>query len=642
MAADRPLDAAGSDDAQTTSRSYLQAFKPLVRVGVTGHRDIGDLQNARSMAAAALCGVLSILETARWPVGILGSAAPTATTLGYRIVSPLAEGADRVVADLVLNPDAGLSDRAGELVVPLPFGLDYYRGRDGQPGSDCSSPQSQAEFDRFTLAALWVRPLHFEAPVGQPGRDAWYREVGQYVVEHCDVLFALWDGSDNGREGGTAGTVRLALQRGTPVVWIPVTRNKPPKAAPPVLDGAGPWLLAGSAAGEGDLSTAMRASVALSSPRARAELTGRGRSPRPAQEFLVERLARLEELGRYAHGSGRARRDAAREMRAARAAGPADKAVLDANADWIVPAYVIADGLAKRYQHRLKGLNIGVYAAASAAVAVGAFAAIMFPYGGYWRLLVIFEAVLLVSLLAVQWLDLRKKCRDRWITLRAMGEYFRIGRYLALVTPRTASGLEYDRFARLYSWSSEPGSTPWFAPVIERVWDRRPDPELRDQDVTWLRDYLITGWIDSQIKYHEKRRNDHQRWDRIFQWVIRITLFATVLAVILHVLKDYFPSFLGAPHTGRDLTLPTLAFLTIALTSVAAAFNGYAGQQRHSFHYARFRRMGAELSRIKGSLHTAKDMEQLRMHISQVRRVTLGETTDWFEGMQEQLIDSPT
>jgi hypothetical protein len=30
------------------------------------------------------------------------------------------------------------------------------------------------------------------------------------------------------------------------------------------------------------------------------------------------------------------------------------------------------------------------------------------------------------------------------------------------------------------------------------------------------------------------------------------------------------------------------------------------------------------------------------MHIAEVRRVTLGETTNWFEGMQEQLIDSPT
>jgi hypothetical protein len=642
MAADRPLDPVGSDDAESISRSYLQALQPLVRIGVTGHRDIANLPDARRAAGATLRRVLSILETARWPVGILRSAAPTATTLGYRIVSPLAEGADRVVADLVLHPDAGLSERASELVVPLPFRLDYYRGCDSQPGSDCSSPQSQAEFDRFTLAALWVRSLHSEVPRGQPQRDAWYREVGEYVVEHCDVLFALWDGSDNEREGGTAGIVHLALRRGTPVVWIPVTRNQPPQAAAPVPEAAGPCLLVGSAAGESGLTAAARASLALSSPQAQAALLGRGRVRRPAQEFLVERLARLEELGRYGRGSERARQDAARQMRAAMPTGPADQALLGANAGWIVPAFVITDGLAKRYQLKLKGLNIGVYAAASAAVALGAFAAIMFPYGGYWRLLVIFEAVILVSLLAVQWFDLRKKCRDRWVTLRAIGEYFRIGRYLALVTPKTAAGMEYSRFARLYSWSSEPDSTPWFAPVIERVWERRPDPDLRDHDVTWLRDYLITNWISSQITYYEKRRNDHRRWDGIFHWVIRITLFATVLVVILHVLKDYLPSFLGAPPAGRNLILPMLAFLTIALTSVAAAFNGYAGQQRHSFHYARFSRMSAELSMIKDSLHTAKDMEQLRMHISEVRRVTLGETTNWFEGMQDQVIDSPT
>jgi len=628
-------------DAERISRSYSKALQPLVRVGVTGHRDVADLQRAHSLAAAALCRVLTILETAKWPTGILRLAAPAATRLGFRIVSPLAEGADRVVADLVLGSDAGLSDRVRELVVPLPFRLDYYRGRDGQPGSDCSSPQSQAEFDRIKRVALWVRPLHSQAPKDQSQRDTGYREVGEYVAEHCDLLFALWDGSANDREGGTAAIVRFALQRGIPVVWIPVNRQTPESTALEP-ETAGPRLLTHSQASDNDLSAAPLTSLDLSSPLAQEALMGRRRVRSPAQEFLLERLARLAELCRYVRDNEQARQGAAKEMRAAIAAGRPDDQILDSIADWIVPAYVIADGLAKRYQRWLKSLNIGVYAAAAVAVALGAFAAIVAPKDGGWRLLAIVEAGVLVSLFVVQWLNLRKKCRDRWVTYRAMGEYFRIGRYLAFVTPKTASGLEFDRFARLYSWSSEPGSAPWFGPVIERVWDCRPDPDLQNRDVAWLRDYLIADWIDGQIAYHEHRRDDHLRWDGIFQRIIRITLFATVLAVILHVVKDYFPAFLRAPHFGWDQLGATLAFLAIALTSVAAAFNGYSGQQRHSFHYARFRRMAEELKRIRASLHTATDMDQLRMHIAEVRRVTLGETTNWFEGMQEQLIDSPT
>jgi hypothetical protein len=639
MAAGRPVYPQDKGDAKHSSRGHIDVLQPFVRVGVTGHLDLVNPDQARNAAAAALRRVLTILETARWPVGILRSFAPNATTLGYRIVSPLAEGADRVVADLALDPGDGLSGRPGELVVPLPFQLESYRGPDGQPGTDCSSPQSQAQFDRFARRALWVRPLRAQAPGGQAERDAWYREVGEYVVRHCDVLFALWDGRDNEQVGGTSAIVRFALEHGIPVVWIPVTRKDKP--APTVPGTASSWLLDDSAGRKVDLSATVRAPLDLSLSRAQAALIGRGQARRPAQELLLERLARLEELGRYARASEQARKDVATEERAATAAGPAGETLVASITDWIVPAYAISDGLARRYQLRLRGLNIGVYAAAAAAVALGAFAAIIFPYGGYWRLLVIFEAALLVGLLLVQSLDLRKKCRDRWVGFRALGEYLRIGRYLAFVTPKTASGLEFDRFARLYSWSSEPASTPWFAPVLEHAWDHRPDPEPNSRDVPWLRDYLITDWIDNQIKYHERRRDDHLLWDRIFRSVIQITLLATVLAVILHVFRDYIPDFLGAPH-GRDLTLLTLAFLSITLTSIAAAFNGYAGQQRHSFHYARFRRMAEELRGIRDSLGAVKDMEQLRMHIAEVRRVTLGETTNWFEGMQEQLIESPT
>ncbi len=664
MAAERPADPAGdaSGDPRRFPRSYSAALQPLVRIGVTGHRDLAHPQEACRSATEALCRVLTTLETAKWPVGLIRSASPSVTTLGYRIVSPLAEGSDRIVADLALSPDDRLSARARELVVPLPFRLEHYRGPDGQPGSDCSSPPSQAEFDRLRSAALWTRSLHPRVPAGQSQRDVLYQDVGKYVVEHCDLLFALWDGRDNARAGGTAAIVRLALMRGTPVVWIPVTRQAPAGttgsagaaeaarsagtseaagaagSAGPDPDDAGPRLLAASATGEADLSSA----VALSSPAARATLAGRRAARRPAQEVLLERLARLEEIRRYARKSRHIQQDIATEMLAATASAGASQ-MLSSVADWIIPAYVVADGLAQRYQLRLKVLNISVYAAAALAVALGAFAAIIGPYGGSWRLPAVGELIVLLALLGVQWQDLRKKCRDRWVTYRSTGEYFRIGRFLALVTPREAGGLEFERFARLYSWSSEPSSVPWFAPVIGRVWDLRPVLDVRETSAAWLRGYLIAGWIDGQIGYYQDRRDAHLRWDKRFQWIIRVTLIATVLMVLLHVLLDCnFPHFLGAHHAGHDLLLRSLAFAAIVLTSVAAAFNGYSGQQRHYYHYMRFHRMIGELRGIRNSAGGATSMEQLRMHIGEVRRVTLGEATNWYEGMQEQPIDSPS
>ena len=652
MAAGKLESPAGSGEADQKPHDDLKPLQPVLRIGVTGHRDVADPAGAREMVAVTLSQLLGMLESARLPVGIFGSAAPGADTIGYRVISPLAEGADRIVADLVPSRRAGQSGRTRELVVPLPFQKDCYRGTAERPGTDCTTPQSQAEFDKLAKRAWWVRPLHSEAPKDKKQRNAWYRDVGEYVAGHCDVLFALWDGVDNEEPDGTADIVRFALRRGTPVLWIPVTRITQPRGAASLPSDAGPRLLpVPHASGKDpdaasnvqvDLAATRNAGVDLAMPPARTVLLGHKRSRSSVQKLLVERLAGLEDLDRYARSSEQARHDIKKERQAAVAVDPGRQMLADV-ADWIVPAYAITDGLARRYQVRLKTLNISVYAAAAVAVALGALAAIMFPYGGPWRLLVIVEAVVLASLLAIQGLELRKKCRDRWVAFRTMSEYLRIGRYLALLTPRTDTALEFQHFARLYSWSSEPGLTPWFGPAVEHIWEHRPvlGENSDSDDVKRLQHNLISDWIGSQIEYHKKKRDSHHLWDRIFRWAIQVTLFATLLIVVLHVLQDYFPAFLGTSATGRHHLLVTLEFLAIALTSVAAALTGYAGLQRHSFHYARFGRMAIELSRIKDEMGGASGAAELRNHVSDVRRVTLGETTNWFEDMQGQVMESP-
>jgi hypothetical protein len=40
-----------------------------------------------------------------------------------------------------------------------------------------------------------------------------YRRVGHYVVDHCDLLIAIWDGQPARGRGGTADIVQYALDR---------------------------------------------------------------------------------------------------------------------------------------------------------------------------------------------------------------------------------------------------------------------------------------------------------------------------------------------------------------------------------------------------------------------------------------------
>jgi hypothetical protein len=641
--------------------SCAGVLQPIVRIGVTGHRDLADPAAARDLAFEGMRVVLRTLDAAIRPSGILQLARPAAIAVGYQIISPLAEGADRVAADSIFTGDPDLSARSRELVVPLPFPLDVYRGSDGHPGTDCSDAASQADFDRLQSAAFWTRQVPMPPPSRSGNRsdeDARYGEVGSFVVAHSDVLLALWDGLDNESESGTAAIVEVALNRGVPVIWVPVTRRDQQESAAPADSESECQLLLnregrlGNPAKAGRtemLRQAVESRLSLASPEAAKLLSGHRRARQPLPRLVVERLKRTQELQRWpmpppgipAVSESAAATDNVSPTEPADSDAHYTNQLVADTARWIEPPYACADSLARKYQRRLRYVTIGVYAAAATAVTLGAFAAILFPYGGNWRLPVIFEALVLIALLTVQSLEVRATLRDRWVAYRAMTEFMRVGHYLALVPPRLSTATDFHRMAQPRSWSSEPSLTPWFSPVLERLWDRRPDVDLSRVDVNVLRNYFVCHWVDDQIDYHQRRRDSHGRWDRNFVWTIRVILVATVLAVLMHAVRGYAPAFLGRP-VGRDIVAALLAFLTIVLTSVAAAFNGYSGQQRHSFHHARFSRMVTELTDIREVLKQAESLEGLRRSIGEVSRVTLGEATDWFQDMRNQLLDSPT
>ena len=249
--------AQASGDAGATLQTCAPVLQPIVRFGVSGHRDPADPDEAKRMVADALSSVLATLDSARRGGRTLRLAPPPADKLACQVVSPLAEGADRIVASMIACDDARLSVRARELVVPLPFPLDCYRGTDGHPGSDCRDAESQRQFDDLYQVACWTQSLHAHAPVTDRQRDAWYRDVGKFVVEHSDLLIALWDGYDNGLDAGTAAIVRMALQRGALVIWVPITRRTKPDQDVPSRHLDAPRLLLpagqprGRAAGDG-------------------------------------------------------------------------------------------------------------------------------------------------------------------------------------------------------------------------------------------------------------------------------------------------------------------------------------------------------------------------------------------------------
>src|SRR5262249_21776793 len=119
------------------------------------------------------------------------------------LLSPLAEGADRLVARIALEHEA-------ILIVPMPLPQDLYE-------QDFSTPESLTEF-----RALLAKAEHFAMPLASGStrrgveergedRDLQYALVGAYVARHCQLLIALWDGEASTKPGGTAQVVKYRL-----------------------------------------------------------------------------------------------------------------------------------------------------------------------------------------------------------------------------------------------------------------------------------------------------------------------------------------------------------------------------------------------------------------------------------------------
>jgi hypothetical protein len=179
-----PTSDAGDSADEIENRSHVGL--PLV-VAVTGHRDLvpGEVPEIRQRVR-----------------DLFAELSTRAGERNLRVMSPLAEGADRLVAEEALA-------LGFELIVPLPMPRELY-ARDFQDGNSLS------EFDRLAAQAseLYELPL---APgitldqlrVSGDARARQYAQLGVFLCAHCHILLALWDGKPSDELGGTGQIVRF-------------------------------------------------------------------------------------------------------------------------------------------------------------------------------------------------------------------------------------------------------------------------------------------------------------------------------------------------------------------------------------------------------------------------------------------------
>lgn len=193
----------------------LQPIPFRIHIGVTGRRKLKHPEKLQEQVRQSLEKLLWSLfdETSRKAIERVKQAGTT--PIMYRVLSPLAEGADRVVARAVLDfPHASL-------VAVLPLTVEDYL-------DDFATDESKREF-RELLSKSDCPVILRRHSIREDRRDPEdqaelrreaYEAAGRYVVNHCDVLIALWDGNPSNGRGGAAEIVEFALRQKRPVIRV--------------------------------------------------------------------------------------------------------------------------------------------------------------------------------------------------------------------------------------------------------------------------------------------------------------------------------------------------------------------------------------------------------------------------------------
>ena len=167
-----------------TDQKKNNSEKPdSIIVGVTGHRDIDKEQKLQ--LKTKVCEILSEIKNNNSDSRVV-------------VMSGMAIGADMICAEAAIEMNCTLS-------AALPMEVSEFR-------KDFSAEDVQ-DFDRLIAQTDEIFSVT-ECFSDKLPRTSYYVKLGEYLVEHSNILLALWDGDEKHcLPGGTTDVVRMAHEK---------------------------------------------------------------------------------------------------------------------------------------------------------------------------------------------------------------------------------------------------------------------------------------------------------------------------------------------------------------------------------------------------------------------------------------------
>jgi len=596
--------AAAPGDRRIAAAARIDFRLPLV-IGVTGHRDL------QPQAHAAIAGqvreVLLHFKTSYPNTPLV-------------LLSPLAEGADRLVAEVALESGIG-----ARLMAPLPMVREIYE-------HDFKSADSRAEFGRLLDAAEHKLELPTRPGVGRDelqnqlsARQGQYAAVGEFIARNSQVLIALWDGKP-GEHGGTAEVVSMKLSGVAPGN----ADSLPSVHRGPVFHITVPRLRDGSRNIEVGCTPLFPDSEDY--------------EPSEGHTFYHYRVFKaLDDYNREV--VTRADEESAAAERASRDLLPNPKSLpagkIGAEIEVMRQHYAMADALADRYgvatNRTLYRLSLVVFAAAlSFDLAVHI---LVNPRVRWLEAVCLFGLPLLTGVaMLIHRRARRQDCQNRYQDYRGLAEGLRIQFFWRLAGVDECVADHYlGRHRYEMQWIRDACRSSLVAANC-------PLGSAGDE----VKKATFEGWIDSQRNYFEraagaqerKLTRMEQRIQFCFWMGLTIVLVMGAWVAMLALKRSFNPAFLAEIHEAPELVHGAL-LLAITMSAVVAALtHNYVEKLALTTQVRMYARM-CRLYRHNAEKLRAAQGEEFARGLFSLGREALVENGEWVMHHRERPLEVP-
>lgn len=590
----------------------------VLTVGITGHRRNRLTSDLEAAARARTDMVLETIATAAARLAEAGAGWFERGPANLRLLSALAEGADRMCAEVALAQGYSLD-------AVLPFDRATYE-------ADFSTAASLGHFHHLLQAAA----TRLELPGSRNDPDAAYSLAGGAIVATADVLVAIWNGEGSGGRGGTGDVVATALAQGKPVIHVP-------------LDPVGPVRLIWQ--GQGAAGAAWHSALELpgepvSVDSVTAALKAFMLPPDDPEErralrtFLEEReqllIRRIEYPLLLAVTGAQPLRASAWRKDPYLAATRSDWARFDAvRADHLEPeryrmleeGYAWADNLANRFAQFFRSGHVVNFTFSALAVALALFG---FLFGGQVKtVFVCLELLLIAAIVANTRQGRAEAWQQRWLDYRQLAERLRPMRtlkLLAVARPPAVSG------------SSRTGNRRWLDWYAGAVWRQLglPGGRIDQPALDRLVDLLKREELEPEMSYH--RRNAH----RMAHVNHRLHQFGSLCFLSTVVLCIGF--LMSSAILDADVAKKTAIFFTVATATLPAfgtAAYGLRVQGDFAGSSARSAATADALAQLVDELERGPNLARTAAIGNAASAVMLVDLAEWRLTYQQRALEIP-